>query len=265
MVDPDGRDAIVSITRNKDGSVMLKVQTVVHITGSTEPSRIKGYNKDIKERFKDQQVNVEGKVWNIQYDIQYVYDQAFDASKMKEGENVLKVTDKVAMTGSNRTHVGPETNQGLIALGHRKYPEVISHETGHLIGFNDQYTEVSGDYTGFKDYLRSKYNSKEDLAPGGTVYKMVQAARDGGLSISVPNIGYENNEMQNNKGGFTDDQNKALINKALGVSGGKDGSFLIQGIFDAKGTPAQENLQKAYETLEKRIQQTTSKDTKKTD
>ncbi|MBK7883816.1 MAG: hypothetical protein IPJ81_08445 [Chitinophagaceae bacterium] len=68
--------------------------------------------------------------------------------------------------------------------------------------------------------------------------------------------------MQNNKGGFTDDQNKALINKALGVSGGKDGSFLIQGIFDAKGTPAQENLQKAYETLEKRIQQTTSKDKK---
>ncbi|MBK7883801.1 MAG: hypothetical protein IPJ81_08365 [Chitinophagaceae bacterium] len=52
MVDPDGRDAIVSITRNKDGSVMLKVQTVVHITGSTEPSRIKGYNKDVKERFK---------------------------------------------------------------------------------------------------------------------------------------------------------------------------------------------------------------------
>ncbi|MBK7883802.1 MAG: hypothetical protein IPJ81_08370 [Chitinophagaceae bacterium] len=150
-------------------------------------------------------------------------------------------------------------------MGHRKYPEVISRETGHLIGFNDQYTEVSGDYAGFKDYLRSKYNSKEDLAPGGTVYKMVQAARDGGLSISVPNIGYENNEMQNNKGGFTDDQNKALINKALGVSGGKDGSFLIQGIFDAKGTPAQENLQKAYETLEKRIQQTTSKDTKKTD
>ncbi|MBK7883820.1 MAG: hypothetical protein IPJ81_08470 [Chitinophagaceae bacterium] len=96
MVDPDGRDAIVSITRNKDGSVMLKVQTVVHITGSTEPSRIKGYNKDVKERFKNQQVNVEGKVWNIQYDIQYVYDQAFDASKMKEGENVLKVTDKVA-------------------------------------------------------------------------------------------------------------------------------------------------------------------------
>ncbi|MBK7883815.1 MAG: hypothetical protein IPJ81_08440 [Chitinophagaceae bacterium] len=45
---------------------------------------------------------------NIQYDIQYVYDQAFDASKMKEGENVLKVTDKVAMTGLNRTHVGPE-------------------------------------------------------------------------------------------------------------------------------------------------------------
>ncbi|MBK7883814.1 MAG: hypothetical protein IPJ81_08435 [Chitinophagaceae bacterium] len=62
MVDPDGRDAIVSITRNKDGSVMLKVQTVVHITGSTEPSRIKGYNKDVKERFKNQQVNVEGKV-----------------------------------------------------------------------------------------------------------------------------------------------------------------------------------------------------------
>ncbi|MBK7883822.1 MAG: hypothetical protein IPJ81_08480 [Chitinophagaceae bacterium] len=66
--------------------------------------------------------------------------------------------------------------------------------------------------------------------------------------------------MQNNKGGFTDDQNKALINKALGVSGGKDGSFLIQGIL----MPKVLLHRKTYKKLMKRLKNGYSKQPVKT-
>jgi len=255
MIDRDGEDAIVSITRTKDGGGTIKVQTVVHITGATEDWRVKGYNLQGKKMYPDQSVNIEGKIWNIQYDIKYVYDKTFDASKMKEGENVLKIDPNTPMTGSARTHVGPQTNQGVIAVEHRKYNEVIGHETGHLIGFNDQYTELNSKSKEFKEYLQNKYNTKEDLAPGGKVYNLVQKGRSMDYSIGVANEGYENNNMQNNQGGFTNEQNAALVKKGLDQANGKDGSFIIRGIFDARGTPSQENIQKAYEKIDNKIQE----------
>ncbi len=255
MIDRDGEDAIVSITRNKDGGGVIKVQTIVHITGATEDWRVMGYNSHAKKMYPEQTVNVEGKTWNIQYDIKYVYDKTFDASKMKEGENVLKIDPNTSMSGPNRTHVGPQTNQGLIAVEHRKYNEVIGHETGHLIGFNDQYTEIKTNDAGFGEYIKNKYNTKEDMAPGGTTYQILNKGRELKYSMSIANQGYENNNMQNNKGGFTNAQNLALVNKALSESAGNDGPFIIKGIFDSRGTPSQEDLQKAYESLEAKIQE----------
>ena len=267
MIDRDGEDAIVSITRNKDGGGLIKVQTVVHVTNMTDVWRIKSYNAEAQKAYSNQSVNIEGKVWNIQYNIKYVYDKTFDASKMKEGENLLKIDPNTPTTGPNRTHVEARNNQGLIATSHEKYQNIIGHETGHLIGFVDQYTEIHSSDAGFDKYLRQKYNSKEDMAPGGTLYKSLTIASDPSFSSSnsifLSNEGFENNEMNNNKGGFTDVQNTALVNKVLNLSDGKDGSFLLKGFFDMKGTPKQEDLQKAYESLDNKIQDAIKKEPKK--
>lgn len=268
MIDRDGEDAIVSITRNKDGGGTIKVQTVIHITGTAGGAGKwleNVYNKGAKERYKDQQVNVDGKVWNIQYDIKYEYDKNFDVSKMTKGHNMLKSDPNTPASGPNRTHVNNPNNTGLIAPSHLYPAEVVNHETGHEIGFTDRYTEINADNADFKAYIANKYNTKEDLAPGGNNYKRLEVARQKQLSIGIPDEGYENNEMQNNNGGFTDEQNKALVNKVLSVSNGVDGTFIITGIFDrdTKGKPSPAAIQKACETLDAQIQTEINKVEKK--
>jgi RHS repeat-associated protein len=259
MIDREGADAKISITYNKDGIGIIKVQTVVHVTaavkGATEDWRVKTYNSYVGGVYNSQTVNVEGKVWNIEYDIKYVYDKSFDATKLKEGENLMEVDPKTSKYGSNRTHVnGVRNNTGKMAPEHRKDKKVMYHETGHFIGFEDQYTEINAQSPEFEQYLRSKYNSKEDLAPGGTLYQMLQVATsDKGESVTLINVGYEKNEMSTNEGGFTDDQNKALVNAANTLSNGKDGTYLLKGFFDKKGKPSEGDLKKAFEQIENRI------------
>lgn len=251
--DPDGRDAIVTITRNKDGGGIIKVQTVVYITGSTEEWRATRYNVEAKGVYKNQEVDVEGKKWEIQYDVKYEYRKNFDVNKMTLGHNVLEIDPNTELSGRARSHVNWRNNTGKISTEDRKSYKVIGHETGHLIGFVDQYTEVKSDHPGFINYLKGKYNSKEDNAPGGKIYQMLKIAYDSYLTETLSNEGYENNQMNNNNGQFSDVQNRSLVNKVLSLSKDKDGTFILQGMFDERGKPSEKDLKKAYDTLDKKI------------
>lgn len=112
---------------------------------------------------------------------------------------------------------------------------------------------MKSDHPGFINYLKGKYNSKEDNAPGGKIYQMLKIAYDSYLTETLSNEGYENNQMNNNNGQFSDVQNRSLVNKVLSLSKDKDGTFILQGMFDERGKPSEKDLKKAYDTLDKKI------------
>lgn len=129
-------------------------------------------------------------------------------------------------------------------------PVVISHETGHLIGFDDRYTEIGPNHVGFRQYLMGKYGKE----PGGKAYQMIQFLDKNKISGEcLSDVGFENNHMNNNNGELTDGQIESLVNTALKAANGASETE-INGIFDrdSKGGPTQDQIQGAYEQMDKR-------------
>jgi RHS repeat-associated protein len=168
VIDPDGRDAIFTITRNKKGEIIgVTVSAVVYITGAgATKERAESLNKGSSGFFKPKVVESNVKV-NI--NIRYLYKEKVKSSELSAGENVLDFVDK-ASTDEDRSHVnGWKNEDGLPSVG--RYGEiykddwdrqrVVFHESMHFTGIQDYYDEP------YPGYTQVREGFENDIMGGG--------------------------------------------------------------------------------------------------
>lgn len=203
-MDPDGRDAVISIIRNKDGGGVIKITTVVHVNGNgisqrMSPSIMQDYNSNAKNSFKEGfYKDKDGGVWKEVFNIQYVYDKDMTKEKLPTGHNLMtidksnpNITDGRAITKGNAIYMLPPD----------LYTYTATHETGHAIGLTDRYSGFR-----FKD-------ANGDIQEGFLSHKGYNKNLMGGLGTEI------NQDQYNNWG-------EQLLNKSKEL--GKD-NFILQG------------------------------------
>ncbi|WP_179091330.1 RHS repeat domain-containing protein [[Flexibacter] sp. ATCC 35208] len=137
-IDNQGEDARVSIIRNKDGSGVIKIQTVVHIDGrnlNRNANLPYYYNERGKESFKSGKYSDgNGKVWRIEFDVKYVYS---GIQQFGKGDNYALVDNK----NTNIDKDGRSITLGnTVYMNSRGQYADMTHETGHLLGLTDRYS-----------------------------------------------------------------------------------------------------------------------------
>lgn len=176
-IDADGKDWTMSITRNKDGEIIgVNIQTKVYITGVNASSeRAEELNSLAKDTYKSK--NVDG--ISVSFDVSYEYQADITSKDLKNGENLLNLTD-----GEGRAHINGSARQfsdgkelslsgntGILYKGDDN--QVVMHETGHLLGLADRYDDIdmggwgsprSESHPGFsKDLMGSSRNTSLDI------------------------------------------------------------------------------------------------------
>jgi hypothetical protein len=164
--DPDGREAIVTITENRDanGNVTggsISIKAVVYITGkeASESVAIKAQEK-VNSIYKSGVYESNGQSWKIDFDVkvEYVKSDGIEDfmknhnSKLDASEaNVLDAdgkTDRSHVTGfmprngvKHLSKLGRLDSKG--GVGYKS--TVIAHEIGHLLGLLDRYSDTEDD------------------------------------------------------------------------------------------------------------------------
>lgn len=158
-IDPDGRDVIFDITRNKKGDITgVSIRSTVYITGAgASEDRAADLTKAAAKEFKSS--NVDGV--NISFNVSYQYSKDKTVGDLKNGENLLTFSaeaehdndddpSKIRRSeaffpkdkNGNLINVG--VNSGLVySNGASNYS--VLHETAHMLGLRDQYSDNNSD------------------------------------------------------------------------------------------------------------------------
>ncbi len=224
MVDQDGQDAIISITRNKDGGGIIKITTVIHVNGNAinkqmSPSIIRDYNAAAKKTFQGGSYkDKNGGVWKEVFDVKYVYDKDMTKEKLPSGHNLL-VIDK----SNSNIKDGRAITKGdaIYMLPKNLYDRTSTHETGHALGLTDRYSEFR-----FKD-------ANGDIQTGFLPHK--------GYNENLMGFGTEINQAQ------IDNWGEQLLNKSTEL--GKD-NFVLKGMIEYKTDESGRNLRAPYTEID---------------
>ena len=181
FVDPDGKDVIFSLDRNKKGEITgIRISSTIHITGvGATQSRADELNAASKDNFKSRTVNGV----NIGFDINYKYSKSIASKDLKKGENVLNFANIVS-TKSNRSGVfgyrSEITENGVTTYNNLagRFGQInkdawddnrtIFHESLHFTGIGDKYYE-HGQYDGVQNSFKGFEN---DIMGGNTSRKI---------------------------------------------------------------------------------------------
>ncbi|RIY04618.1 RHS repeat-associated core domain-containing protein, partial [Hymenobacter rubripertinctus] len=151
VIDPDGRDAIFTVDRDKDNNIIgLNISSTNYIKGSgASASRASQLNSAAKDKFKTR--NVGG--ISVSFDVKYSYAPDKQVSELREGQNLIEFSSQIS-TSEDRSHASssqsgnPDNNtlqvySGNYALAYDngRSNNTILHETLHLLGVSDRYYE----------------------------------------------------------------------------------------------------------------------------
>jgi RHS repeat-associated protein len=222
--DPDGRDAHVSIIRNpQGGGGTIVFSSTVFITGDEAACLVQTSQKAFDDWNSKGATTTDGK-WNVQIQMTFKVATAQDLERLKNssaeasGENILYSDLKSSGEGS-RAHAGGRgwNYKGSIFtddsknndrrdmttgnMGHINEDDggrVAIHESLHLFGLGDRYSDVTYQYQSGSNILRTGCMSK-------------------------PHLGFESDIMSN---GWNFSQKHAdnLVKKALEVCNQKNGA-----------------------------------------
>jgi RHS repeat-associated protein len=161
MVDPDGRDAIFQIERNKKtGEITgVTISATVFLTGDDASQQMANdFNDQLKDKFATKTSNGV----KIKFDVKYKYSKDITRQDLGRGQNILTVHKGPGRSNVN-SQIEPfdpkdrQTNGNtgdLYTLTQKGQPKDIyqaaMHETMHLLGLNERYDE-NGPDKGFED------------------------------------------------------------------------------------------------------------------
>jgi len=172
VIDPDGRDCVFTIERDKDGKITgLKISSTIYITGAgANQKRADALNKGVGSIFKSS--NIQSNV-NVSFDINYKYSEGIQSKDLKAGENMLSFTSKEG-TDDDRSHITermPELtsdgrkiemtgNTGQIYKENWESDYTVYHESMHFLGISDRYSNNNrAPNLYFQNDVMGSYNS----------------------------------------------------------------------------------------------------------
>jgi len=159
--DPDGKDVIFDITRNKKGDITgVSLRATVYITGEGASSERAGELNSMAQRIYQQGSSKNG--ISISFNVSFKYSKDISTKNLKAGENILTFSSEKAKTSrDNRTgktsHVNstysrtvdPNTKTASyenfsgrtgVMYGDERNGDInILHETLHFLGLSDRY------------------------------------------------------------------------------------------------------------------------------
>ncbi|WP_442946152.1 hypothetical protein [Olivibacter sp. CPCC 100613] len=149
-IGPDGKDFILSITRDKEGNITnVNVSATVYITGEGANEQRANELNDFSSSFFKQQNKS-----NVSFNINYVYRKNANKKSLQQGENIL--TFKVdGENGKNHRSsvagflIGNRhfTGQTGDVYGKGSSNFTVLHESLHLIGLSDRYQDKENSFT----------------------------------------------------------------------------------------------------------------------
>jgi len=170
VIDPDGRDCIFTIQRDKKGDITsVKISSTIYITGAgANQKRADALNKGTSDVFKssDIQSNV-----NVSFDINYKYSADIQSDDLKRGENMLTflnkessdddrshITERRPIRSSDGKRIELTGNTGEIYKEEWDNKYTVYHESMHFLGLSDRYSNT-GPHIYFGNDIMGHYGS----------------------------------------------------------------------------------------------------------
>lgn len=91
LIDPDGKDARILITQDKNGNYIITIQSTIFITGvGASEKKANSLTEYASKTLKPQVVtHDDGKTATINFDITYSYAEDIEKKDLKAGDNIL--------------------------------------------------------------------------------------------------------------------------------------------------------------------------------
>jgi hypothetical protein len=154
VIDPDGRDAIFTIQRNKKGEIIgVTISTTIFITGEgASQKRAEQLNEGSSSFFKSGKPSFNSNI-NVSFDVKYEYNKDITQQDLKKGQNILSFNTIDQHHEAEVSHLHPKPGQGS-AYGYAlmgNYGELLNsdwddntttyHESLHFLGLSDRYNK----------------------------------------------------------------------------------------------------------------------------
>ena len=156
--DPDGKDARLAITRNKDGGGTISYSTRVFVYGEASSDQAKAMNEIVDNMPSEYNyIDEDGKTWIVKVDVEFVqadqleyYADAFGITSVDElRESSPEALKEIGFQdGDNLLYMGPGaivSNDSYSGEAYVDFANVFGgknfgiHETFHLLGLSDRY------------------------------------------------------------------------------------------------------------------------------
>ncbi len=143
-IDPDGRDFIMSITRNKKGDITkINISSTIYIQGEgASEERANDLTTFAAKNLKTK--NVSGV--EVSFSVKYQYKN-IDINKLEVGANILNFVKEKGTSGVNsRTHIENDfvrsyTGRAGTIFNSGTDNATILHESMHMLGLSDRYDD----------------------------------------------------------------------------------------------------------------------------
>lgn len=226
-VDPDGEDGIIIVSGNT-----ITIKSTIYISGTkATEQKAKEIQAQImaKDKFGG---NFKYKNYTVKFDIEVKVNENVWANMITPGANFIDLEDKIGT--ENRSHVSNGRYGKWLNL--QTGADGSAHETGHLLGFGDEYGEIR--YRPLEYYDKNNnfisagnYLSLSELNFGET-FPLPMTFNDKNTSL-----------MYDPKGVLQQRHINALAEFALKETNGKDGMVFLDAS-KIKLNPTSENDKK---------------------
>jgi len=152
-MDPDGRDVIFTITRNKKGEITdVNISSTVYIQGDGASDK---RADELTDFAADHLKSAKSNGVNVSFSVKYKYDKSKTTDKLGAGENLMVFHAPKEQSGPNpeatRSHGTSEEGvdprkMDVFSSGSNNW--TVLHETLHELGLSDRYDEHD-DYDSF--------------------------------------------------------------------------------------------------------------------
>lgn len=163
-IDPDGRDIGVSVTKNKDGSttVVLTINAKMVNMSSNKTvgmmsSLISAIEADVYQVYKD--ITHDSPVGKVHFSVSINITEAKSLNDVKANDHVIAIVDDIPVMSEKDADGKPidpialaarDGNTMLVEAGQisgniQKVARKSSHEIGHWLGLEDEYTKKGTD------------------------------------------------------------------------------------------------------------------------